>query len=373
MASVPSGTKFLGISAGVNTAEKKSAHLNSLSEHYTIEDIAASAAVPDSPSQVSVSASGTTISTTSLLTYNVNLVTADASNYAVRLPEPLLGGVVGVVNNSGVNVYVFPYDADDSILGLSAGEPYVVSADGQLYNITCVQNPTVGVWSVSTPTSSNSVRRTVSVNLVADGTVNDGGTYSYSAPLLNSNKTTYYPSTGPYDVLNAPLAANDWFDTPEFNIYNKVRLAKIIVKTNVLAGDLTGSASQLSSTLMGLTPVQLFNLFGYVRIITLGSNGATYSVNEYNQLRPIDPYSSLVNAGNSTQYASHYIKNSILYQKLEGVASNAVWQDINDANGNRRIYHSPYIGYGQNGDPYTGYPAGFSFEAEVIVDFEFSM
>ena len=289
------------------------------------------------------------------------------------MPQPSLGGVVGIVNDSSVDIYVFPNVSTDTIVGLAAGEPYIVPADGQLYNITCVQNPIVGVWSVSTPTSNNSIRKTVSVNLTADGTVNDGATYSYSAPLLNSNKTTYYPAGSPYDVLNAPLPTNDWFDTPEFNTYNKVRLAKITVKTNVPAGDLTGAVSQRSSTLMGLTDVQLFQLFGYVRIISLGSNGATFSVNEFNLLRPLDVYSSLVNAGNSTQYASHYMKNGTLYQQLESVASNNVWQDINDANGNRRIYFSPYIGYGQTGTPYTGYPSGFSFEAEVIVDFEFSM
>jgi hypothetical protein len=323
--------------------------------------------------QSSVTALGTDINTSVVLNYGVSLISATASDYAVRLPEPSLGGIVGVVNDSGVDVFVFPFDSNDTILGLNAGEAYVVPADGQLYNITCVQNPNVGVWSVTTPTSNNSVRRTVSVNLVADGTVNDSGTYSYSAPLLNSNKTTYYPSTGAYDVLNAPLAANDWFDSPEFNTYNKVRISKIIAKTNVPAGDLTGSASQISSTLMGITAVQLQQLFGYIRIISLGSNGATYSVNEYNLLRPLNTYSSLINAGNSSPYVSHYMENGTLYQQLEGGASNMGWQDINDANGNRRIYHSPYIGYGQNGTPYTGYPSGFSFEAEVIVDFEFSL
>lgn len=324
--------------------------------------------------QTQVTATGTDIATTTIVGYGVSLITATSSDYAIRLPQPSLGGVVGIVNNSSVDIYVFPNASTDTIVGLAAGEPYIVPADGQLYNITCVQNPSVGVWSVSTPTSNNSIRKTVSVNLTADGTVNDGSTYSYSAPLLNSNKTTYYPSTGAYDVLNAPLPTNDWFDTPEFNTYNKVRLAKITVKTNVPAGDLTGSVSQRSSTLMGLTSVQLFQLFGYVRIVSLGSNGATYSVNEFNQLRPLDSYSALVDAGQSTQYVSHYMgSNGTLYQEFESIASNSVWQDINDANGNRRIYYSPYIGYGQTGTPYTGYPSGFSFEAEVIVDFEFSM
>jgi hypothetical protein len=345
----------------------------------TVGDILALSGVPGQPAlsgvpgQTSLIAVGTDITTTAELEYKVNKVTANATDYAVKLPEPQLGGTVGVVNSSSVPVYVFPYDADDSIVGLAAGEAYVVPADGQLYNILCVQNPSVGVWSVSTPTSNNSIRKTVSVNLTADGTVNDGGTYSYSAPLLNSNKTTYYPSTGPYDVLNAPLPTNNWFDTAEFNTYNKVRLKNITVKTNVPAGDLTGAVSQRSSALMGLTATQLFQLFGYIRIISLGSNGATYSVNEFNLLRPLDFYSSLVNAGNSTQYASHYMKNGTLYQQLQSAASNNVWQDINDANGNRRIYFSPYIGYGQPGTPYTGYPQGFSFEVELIVEFEFSI
>lgn len=324
--------------------------------------------------QATIAATGTSLAGAPLLTAGINLVTsADSNNIAVRLPQPELGLVINVVNTSERSITVFPYSATDSILGLSDGEGYVVPEDGQLYRIVCIQNPSVGVWSVSTPTSSNSVTKTVSVSLTADGTVNDGGTYSYSAPLLNSNKTTYYPSTGAYDVLNAPLAANDWFDAPEFNTYNKVRLKNITVKTNVPAGDLTGAVSQRSSTLMGLTPTQLFQLFGYIRIISLGSNGATYSVNEYNQLRPLDSYSALVDAGQSTQYASHYMKNGTLYQQLSGSASNNVWQDINDANGNRRIYYSPYIGYGQTGNPYTGYPQGFSFEAEVVVEFEFSM
>ena len=267
--------------------------------------------------QATIAASGTSLASATLLTAGVNLVTsADTNNIAVKLPQPELGLVINVVNTSERAIEVYPYSATDSILGLNDGEAYSIPEDGQLYRIVCVQNPSVGVWSVSTPTSSNSVLRTVSVNLVADGTVNDGGTYSYSAPLLNSNKTTYYPSTGAYDVLNAPLPANDWFDAPEFNTYNKVRLAKIVVKTNVLAGDLTGSASQISSTLMGLTSLQLFQLFGYIRIISLGSNGATYSVNEYNALRPLDTYSASVNAGNSTGDVSHYTNRSVSWRTI---------------------------------------------------------
>ena len=40
MATVPSGTRFIGIATDVNLVEKKSALLNKETQPYTIEDIA---------------------------------------------------------------------------------------------------------------------------------------------------------------------------------------------------------------------------------------------------------------------------------------------------------------------------------------------
>ena len=374
MATVPNGTKFLGISSEVDTKEKRSNQLNALTEHYTIEDIAASAALPDAPAQTTSTASGTTISTTSLLTYNVNLVSANATDYAVRLPEPLLGGVVGVVNNSSVPVYVFPYDSDDSILGLAAGEPYIVPADGQLYNITCVQNPSVGVWSVSTPTSSNSVTKTVSINLTADGThIGINGESWSSQELLEASTTTYYPASGNVTILDAPSTNANSFDSPEFNNYNKVRIKNLIVKSNVPAGDLTSNASQITSTLMGISSAELYNMFGYIRIASY-VGGSQFTINEYNGYRFLNTYSANVDNGFSTGNITHYMgSDGSLYQKINVATPNAAWRDTKDSNGNRIIYYGPYIGYGSGPTPYTGYPPGFSFEAELIVEFEFSM
>lgn len=342
-------------------------------QSVTVDQILAMGGGSGVPTQTDVVAVSDDINTTAELDYKVNKITATATDYAVKLPEPQLGGVVGVVNNSTVDVHVFPYDADDSIVGLEAGEAYVVPADGKLYNITCVQNPSVGVWSVTSPTANNTVTRTVSTNLTADGSVVYGD-YTYSSELLNAQKTTYYPAGQPYDVLNAPAADVNYFDSPEFNVYNKVRLKKIIVKSNVPAGDLSMGPSQLSTTLMGVTALQLYQLYGYIRIASLGSNGVTYTVNEFNLHRFMDTYSASVYNGYSTNSISHYMGNDgALYQMIEASPSNSVWQDINDANGNRRIYYGPYIGYGQTGTPYSGYPAGFSFEAEIIAEFEFSM
>ena len=43
MAAIPSGTKFIGLSANYPTVERRSSLINSESEAYTIEDIATAA------------------------------------------------------------------------------------------------------------------------------------------------------------------------------------------------------------------------------------------------------------------------------------------------------------------------------------------
>lgn len=327
--------------------------------------------------QSTVAANGTTISAATQLTGGISLVSsADASNIAVKLPSALLGTSVKIINTSSRPIKVFPYSATDSVLGLSAGTAYTIPDDGLMYDFICVQNPSVGVWSVTTPSSNNSVRRSVSVSLVADGTHIGANSESISAAsLMDLSKTTYYINNNPVYVLNAPTSSMDWFDSPEFNTYNKVKLAKLTLKSNVPAGDLTTSNAQYASTLMGVTSTQLYNCFGYIRTST--RDGATvYNMNDFNTVRFLDHYSALVALGSSTQGFGHYMgSDGNLYQSYEVTLPNNPTWDIKDSNGVRNIYFSPYIGYGSASanTPHTGYPTGFSFEVEVIVDFEFSM
>ena len=218
--------------------------------------------------QATIAANGTTLSGATLLSAGVNLVTsADSSNIAVKLPDSQLGLIVNVVNTSSRDIQVFPFAATHSLVGLSAGAAFTVPADNQLYQFVCVQNPVVGVWSVITPTSNNSVSKTVSINLVADGThIGINGESWSSQELLEASSTTYYPASGSITMLDAPSVNANYFDAPEFTNYNKVRIKNLVVKSNVPAGDLTSNASQLSSTLMGITGTQLYNLFGYIRV-----------------------------------------------------------------------------------------------------------
>ena len=325
--------------------------------------------------QATIAASGTSLAGATLLTAGVNLVTsADSNNIAVKLPQPELGLVINVVNTSSRAIEVYPYSATDSILGLNDGEGYSIPEDGQLYRIVCVQNPNVGVWSVSTPTVNNSVTKTVSINLTADGThIGINGESWSSQELLEASTTTYYPASGNLTILDAPSTNANSFDSPEFNNYNKVRIKNLIVKSNVPAGDLTSNASQITSTLMGISSTELYNMFGYIRVASY-VGGSQFTVNEYNLYRFLNTYSANVNNGFSTGPVTHYMgSNGNLYQQINVATPNAVWRDTKDANGNRSIYYGPYIGYGGGSAPYTGYPPGFSFEAELVVEFEFSM
>lgn len=325
--------------------------------------------------QATIAASGTSLASATLLTAGINLVTsADSNNIAVKLPQPELGLVINVVNTSSRAIEVYPYSATDSILGLNDGEAYIVPADGQLYRIVCVQNPSVGVWSVSTPTVNNSVTKTVSINLTADGTHIGTNSESWSSQeLLEASTTTYYPASGNITILDAPSANANSFDSPEFANYNKVRIKNLVVKSNVPAGNLTSSGSQITSTLMGISSTELYNMFGYIRIASY-VGGSQFTTNEYNLYRFLNTYSANVNNGFSTGNITHYMgSDGNLYQQINVATPNAAWRDTKDSNGNRSIYYGPYIGYGSSSTPYTGYPSGFSFEAELVVEFEFSM
>jgi hypothetical protein len=68
MAVIPSGTKFLGIDASVPTPELNGARINSKTEHYTIEDLAA--ARPYKVYTAIISQSGTSAPTVDVLLEN---------------------------------------------------------------------------------------------------------------------------------------------------------------------------------------------------------------------------------------------------------------------------------------------------------------
>jgi len=147
---IPNGTKFIGISEKVDTTERKSKFLNSLTEPYTIEDIRTSAGT-DSVYDNLV-AQGTDETTTLVLDYGVSIITTSTiDDYAAKLPQPITGRSTRVVNTSGFPVYVYPSNVGGQINDLPVDTPALLPADGKLYNFVCIENPLPGQWSVALP------------------------------------------------------------------------------------------------------------------------------------------------------------------------------------------------------------------------------
>ena len=97
-----------------------------------------------------LSAQGTTVSTTSLLEYGINVfTTVTLTNYATKLPQPTTGKAVIIVNKGTTPLYVFPSNPGGEINKLGVNQPAVVPADGVAYTFFCIENPLPGQWSVT--------------------------------------------------------------------------------------------------------------------------------------------------------------------------------------------------------------------------------
>jgi hypothetical protein len=93
--------------------------------------------------------------TTLVLDYGVNIViTATNVDYACRLPVPTTGKRISVVNNSLMQIFVYP-DYNEGVAGrINNGQPGVaaiVPPDGKVYDFICVENPLPGAWVWSPP------------------------------------------------------------------------------------------------------------------------------------------------------------------------------------------------------------------------------
>jgi hypothetical protein len=175
---IPNGTRFIGISQEVDLTERKSTFLNSLTEPYTIEDISTSAGT-DSVYD-NLIAQGTDENTTLILDYGVNIITTSTTqDYAAKLPQPVTGRSVRVVNTSGFPVYVYPSNVGGQINDLPVDTPALVPADGKLYNFVCIENPQPGQWSVQLPSNVILELGEASINHTQGVASNYHGVYTF--------------------------------------------------------------------------------------------------------------------------------------------------------------------------------------------------
>jgi hypothetical protein len=148
--------------------------------------IVGSTNISDSTYVVSnLSANAATTATTSTCTYGVNVFTAATlTNHATKLPQPVTGKSVKIINNTAVTILVFPSNAGGRINKLPIDTPAVIPADGNLYEFICTVNPLPGQWSF-TPPSSNFYDSGVITYTVTGNTFDNG----YNNVLVSGAKS----------------------------------------------------------------------------------------------------------------------------------------------------------------------------------------
>ena len=142
--SIPVGTKFIGISPNVNTAERKSAQANSPSEVYTIEEISELAKLPVVQSVVSAA------TVTPVATNDIVVITAQAAGLTLANPtgtwnqgQPLM---IRIKDNGTARAIT--YDTNYRAIGVTLPTTTVISKTtylGLIYNATDTKWDVIGV------------------------------------------------------------------------------------------------------------------------------------------------------------------------------------------------------------------------------------
>ena len=227
MANIPSGTKFLGLSSSFPTVEKKSALKNAVQEYYTIEDLAG---VVDPNNLIytvydNIVTNNTTDSTTTVLDYGVNVIrTSTASDYACKLPQPVTGKKVTVVNKSNQLIKLYPSNVGGQINNYPIDDPAIVPNDGKSYDFICTENPLPGEWTWNAPATGQIEFPVITFNHT-NGAISGGFGYSDST-ILNSSGASV-------DGFGNLVLVGNFLTEPVPTTFTKLK-----VYSNVLSSDL---------------------------------------------------------------------------------------------------------------------------------------
>ena len=147
-----------------------------------------------------LSANTTTTATTSVLIYGVNVFSSvTATDYATKLPQPVTGKSVKVINNGTTFLQIFPSNIGGRVNNLPINTAAVIPPDGNLYEFICIKNPLPGEWTFSAPATGqyDSGEITISISaLTIDGLYNPvitayDSNYVGAGPNFNSNNWGY--------------------------------------------------------------------------------------------------------------------------------------------------------------------------------------
>jgi hypothetical protein len=190
-------------------------------------------------------ANNTTMADTTLvLEYGVNIVvTSTLTNYACRLPTPVTGRRVIVVNRSLINISLFPSMVGGQINNYPIDAPAIIPPDGNAYDFICIENPLPGAWTWSAPATA----QYDSGEITSTTTLSTSYLYA-SSPAFVAERAGLYSTNISFNGLNVPplpnpgtpLAMPNSFWGPAFKPSGSPwsRITKVKVYTNISSNGL---------------------------------------------------------------------------------------------------------------------------------------
>lgn len=138
------------------------------------------------------------------LEYGINVInSASTTNFCVRMPQtPIEGREIVVINNSGIDIYIFPSMAGGSINGNTNGAT-VIPSDSKAYKFICYENPNPGAWSSNNTLAAPGQYDSGIISI--DTTLGDGSGYisAYNDTFKN-NANSFASYNAGFDGLNKP-------------------------------------------------------------------------------------------------------------------------------------------------------------------------
>jgi hypothetical protein len=245
--------------------------------------------------------------TTAYSNYGINLITtATSQSYCLRLPQtPTKGKTVTIINNSGINVTVFPSMVGGDINGMINGYT-IIPSDGKSYSFDCYENPLPGGWSLgAAPVTGNTIINSGVVNWNFTGAGITGS--NYFAFINDSIKVSgsVIGTSNLWDALSYTWQYQAFTYLAYFNGISKVTNCQILPDTipnNQVWKSIdsiqlsTNIRANLSQSFYTDFPIGYSNEFYYNP-----SNPVYDAVNNY---KPSTPYPSWYNNSAYTAFSS---------------------------------------------------------------------
>ena len=221
-----------------------------------------------------LNANNTTTATTSICIYGVNVFTGVTNtNLATKLPQPVTGKSVKIINNGLTTLAVYPSNIGGRINNLPINTPAQIPADGKLYEFICIVNPLPGIWTFSAPATAQYDSGEMSISITA----HTSGSFN---PVITGYNQQYVGNTKMFNSFNygyngknkSNIQGGQFGDTYYLSFRPDtpwLGIAKIKVYTNII--DNYDYSAEIN--VFGAGEADYYSLFDG----SLLTNGASYS------------------------------------------------------------------------------------------------